>query len=78
LLSFAPDMIKIEDQLAAIGFAGCRPIDCGWRTARLDGTYSAAPARRGAGEPAFSRALLRWRDRLPRSPRPSPYRISRA
>jgi hypothetical protein len=70
--------MKIDEQLAAIGFAGGTIINCDWRTVRLAQPAVAEPLRQAAAEPACSRTLLRWRDRLRRRSSPSPYRISRA
>jgi hypothetical protein len=71
-------MTNIEEQLASIGFGrNRRPPDC-WRAVRLDRPASPSNAPEAEREPACSRDLLRWRALLARSPRPSPYRISRA
>ncbi len=71
-------MQNAEKQLAAIGFGGDRSDPTSWRAVRLDRPVLSALAPQTGPEPACSRALLRWRELLERSPRPSPYRISRA
>jgi hypothetical protein len=71
-------MTTAEEQLAAIGFGGNRSEPLCWRAVRLDRpNLSARPRQQARLEPGCSRALLRWRELLARSPRPSPYRISR-
>ncbi len=72
-------MTSAEQELATIGFGKPRSEPACWRTARLDPpVFPARDARVAATEPSCSRALMRWRDKLARNPRPSPYRISRA
>ncbi|HEV8031225.1 MAG TPA: hypothetical protein VGP42_09445 [Stellaceae bacterium] len=70
-------MKTAEEQLAAIGFGTVRREPACWRTVRLGPPVpDDGPARSGL-EPSCSRSLLRWRGLLAKSPRPSPYRISR-
>jgi hypothetical protein len=71
-------MTVAEEQLAAMGFGKARREPLCWRTVRLGPPVPTDNADQFRPEPACSRALLRWRDLLARSPRPSPYRISRA
>jgi hypothetical protein len=70
--------MAIAEELTAIGFGKARREPVCWRAVRLGPATSAGDADQGRPEPACSRALLRWRDLLARSSRPSPYRISRA
>jgi hypothetical protein len=70
-------MQNIEEQLATIGFAKPAREPACWGAARLDGPVRSARPAGARLEPACSRALMRWRDLLARSPRPSPYRIFR-
>ena len=70
-------MQATEEQLARIGFARSRCEPVCWRLARLDLPHTVVPVARSAAEPGCSRALRRWRDRLARGSRSSPYRISR-
>jgi hypothetical protein len=66
-------MIIAEQQLARIGFATEPSKPLCWHTTPLDGPILSESAT----EPAYSRALMRWRVLLARNPRHSPYRISR-
>jgi hypothetical protein len=66
-----------ETQLARIGFGDRRDDPSCWQVVRLGRQYSAPRAQPYRLEPASSRALARWCDRLARDPDPSPYRISR-
>jgi hypothetical protein len=66
-------MTIAEQQLARLGFAAEPSRPSCWRITRLDGPKF----RESAGDPAESRALMRWRVLLARNPRRSPYRISR-
>jgi hypothetical protein len=69
-------MTIAEQHLAQIGFGRDRAEPACWRVARI---VPAVRARTAADpvDPAWSRELLRWRDRLAGDPRPSPYRIAR-
>jgi hypothetical protein len=69
-------MPTTEVQLARAGCADEAPPPC-WRVVRASKADSAPRTEPGTGDPACSRALLRWRDRLLRAPDPSPYRITR-
>jgi hypothetical protein len=71
--NMVPAMIIAEQQLARLGFATEAGDRSYWRMTRLDGPRFREPA----ADPAESRALMRWRVLLARSPRRSPYRISR-
>src|SRR5713226_3573688 len=71
-------MTNIEEQLAAIGFGRSRGHAECWHAVRLHRKAPPTPVAHIGLEPTCSRALLRWRDVLASSPRPSPYRISRA
>lgn len=71
-------MKNLEKELASLGFGTRRREPVCWRTVRLDRPVFSGRAGQAGPEPACSRALLRWRDLLARSPLPSPYRISRA
>jgi hypothetical protein len=70
-------MIAVEKQLAALGFGGARREPACWRAVRLDPPASVTSTAERP-DASCSAALLRWRDLLRRSPRQSPYRISRA
>jgi hypothetical protein len=70
-------MTKAEVQLAAIGFGENRMEPACWRAVRLDRPNLSTRRQEARLEPGCSRALLRWKELLARSPRPSPYRISR-
>ena len=70
-------MQKAEEQLASIGFGGSRNEPACWRAVRLDRPAFPARAAEARVEPACSPALMRWRELLAHSARPSPYRISR-
>lgn len=70
-------MVSTEEQLTHIGFTAPRVEPVCWRVERLAATDFGEPEARPAAEPPCSRDLLYWRDRLARSPRPSPYRITR-
>ena len=70
-------MQNAEKQLTAIGFGEGRSEPACWRAVRLDRPALPARAPEARPEPACSRALMRWRELLAGSPRPSPYRISR-
>ncbi len=70
-------MRNAEEELASIGFGRSRGDCAVWRAVRLDRPLFSARAPEAGPEPACSRALIRWRELLARSPRPSPYRISR-
>ena len=69
-----------REQLARIGFATTREEPVCWRAARLELPVGMAGLAPFGPEPARSRALRRWRDRLRRDARrrPSPYLILRA
>jgi hypothetical protein len=71
-------MESIEERLQSIGYGRSDRSDCCWRAIRLDRSMSLPPAVETAAELACSRELLRWRAILAHSPRPSPYRVSRA
>jgi hypothetical protein len=71
-------VMAIAEELRAIGFGKLRREPICWHAVRLGPAVPAGNADQGRPEPACSRALLRWRDLLARSPRPSPYRIERA
>lgn len=68
-------MNDVEDRLAAIGFRRLRHEPECWRVTRIGTPAPSAPSR-PRREPANSRALPRWLDRLTDRQRPSPYRIS--
>ena len=70
-------MQNVEERLAAIGFRGSRSETTCWRAVRLDRPVLPARAPEAGPEPSCSGALMRWRELLARSSRPSPYRISR-
>ena len=70
-------MVSTEEQLARIGIAPRRREAVCWRVARVDAPNLGDAAARPAVEPPCSRALLYWSERLVRSPRRSPYRITR-
>jgi hypothetical protein len=69
-------MDDLRVNLHAIGFAEAPRDPICWRTERT-GEAAAAVEIAPANEPACSLALRRWRDRLARDARPSPYRITR-
>jgi hypothetical protein len=71
-------MQNIEEQLATIGFAKPAREPAFWNAVRLDRPVRSARPVAARLDPACSRALMRWRDLLARSPQPSPYRIFRA
>lgn len=68
-------MKDVADRLAAIGFRRPRRAPDCWRVIRIDLPAPAA-ASRVKREPAQSRTLPRWLDRLADCRRPSPYRIT--
>jgi hypothetical protein len=70
--------MTVAEELRAIGFGKLRREPVCWHAVRLGPPVPAGNSDQGRPEPACSRALLRWRDLLARSPRPSPYRIERA
>ena len=70
-------MKTTEEQLAAIGFGRVRREPTCWRAVRLGPPALDDRLIQSGLEPSCSRSLLRWRDLLAKSPRPSPYRISR-
>lgn len=70
-------MISTEEQLARIGFTARRREAACWRVARVDAPDPGDAASLAAAQPPGSRALFFWRERLARSSRPSPYRITR-
>jgi hypothetical protein len=65
-----------ETQLAHIGCIGENKAPV-WQVARIGGAGDACRTAPGSVEPAFSAALLRWRERLRPGAAGSPYRISR-
>jgi hypothetical protein len=69
-------MDDLRVNLHAIGFAEAPRDPVHWRTERI-GEVTDAIEIESATEPACSLALRRWRDRLARDARPSPYRITR-
>ena len=70
-------MRNAEEQFAAIGFGGSRGEPVLWGAVRIDRPIFPARAPETDPEPVCSPALMRWRELLALSPRPSPYRISR-
>lgn len=67
-------MKDAADRLAAIGFRRLRRAPDCWRVIQTDTPVPAVS--RAWREPAHSRALSRWLDRLADCPRSSPYRIT--
>jgi hypothetical protein len=64
-----------KNSLTTFGFCPVRrEAEC-WRVARISAPIPSVPAR-SRREPANSRALPRWLDRLADCDRPSPYRIT--
>jgi hypothetical protein len=69
-------MKELENCLTAIGFRRRRHEPECWRVMRI-GVPVPSPAVHHRRDPANSRALPRWLDRLAERGRPSPYRIAR-
>src|SRR5260370_38447451 len=66
-------MEDLENRLAGIGYRGVGRVPECWRVAQI-GSASRSPAR--PRDPAHSRSLRFWLDRLGRPAPPTPYRIS--